>query len=518
MSCLLPRFAGGSAAALVSTSLATTLAAALLTGCPSPPSQADGFHQWPVSLASAVLLRNTATNKIDVLAQENGAVKVSHLPFSGTVGQVDVARDGSKALFLQVEAKKLTIADAKTIKDLPLPTQFGAMAAGTDPDTVALWHPAAAGQATILVNSDEVALAVLSQPAGPNNPQTLTLPALGHAPTKAWVSEVVQGQDGPHHLLIAEAPGRLGIADFGPGNTARAVVVPLTADPKLAVAPIKTILRPGAGVADLFLIPTGLNDMVHVHVDLGAPTLQASLDQVAAGSQPADLHVFDVKEGLRAVTVNLGSQSLALLDPASGTGLEIPLAARVTQLRPMKGADGVQRLLGWNPNQAIAYLVNLDDLPKKKGKAISAVDFGNSVLSVATTGDKALVRLNSGDVSAALLNAVTGNITEFQGVGDNPNLLVTSGPGGPKGFLLATVGQQMRLSRVDLTTLAGETLNLNIGDADNLLPLGGDGVVALGAGLGGYWALATPTGSLDAKKLQWFEGYGMAGLLQRGSK
>jgi len=233
-----------------------------------------------------------------------------------------------------------------------------------------------------------------------------------------------------------------------------------------------------------------------------------------------DLHLFEPKEGLRALTANFGSKTLGLLDPGTGTGLEIPLGAAVSRFVPIAGSDGKQRLFAWHGGKTVAagHLVDLDDLPKKKGKAVRRLDFSAVVQGVTPAGQLLLVQLASSAAPLALVNPQTGNITEFQGTGELVGVLATT-PAAPTAFVLGSTATGLRLSRIDLTTLAGTTVNVGMPGPQHLAPLGGSGVAVLGGGGDwGNWVLAAPQGDLAAAKLRFAEAFALDGLLQKEAK
>lgn len=489
-----------------------------LSGCPQPPDTADRIHAPALVLANGVVLANAGAKTLDILAPKGAEVAVTHLAYARTDSQRLVTADGKRAVMLDSTGRVLTVTDAVTTKTIALPTEFAGLASSDDGLAVALWHPQQGGLGTTLVNSDEVALVDLDKPAGKGNPTLTTLPSLGKAPLRARISAPIDAADGKHRILWAETQGRIGIADFTPAGTVRALTVPLSAQTQSAITPTRTLVRTSAGKVDLYLVASGLNDVVHIAIDLGGAQLTATLDQVAAGANPVDLHLFDPKEGLRALTANFGSKALGLLDPSTGTGLEIPLAVSVSKFVAVAGNDGKQRLFGWFAGASVAagYVIDLDDLPKKKGKALRRLDFSAGVTSVTVASHLLLVQLGSTAAPLALVNPQTGNITEFQGTGGIRGVLATTVQTAPTAYVLGETSTGLRLSRIDLTTLAGTTANVALTGAQHLVPLGASGVAVLGGGgAWGNWVLAAPQGDLDTAKLRFVEGFALDGLLQQ---
>ncbi len=488
-----------------------------LAGCPDPPNYGAFNHAAPLAISAGVVLANSGAKKLDVLGAASAEVTVRHLEHPHADSQRIVTADGKRAVMLDSTGRVLTVTDGVATKPIALPTEFAGLASSDDGLVVALWHPQQGSLGTTLVNSDEVALVDLDKPPGKGNPTLATLPSLGKAPLRARVTVPVDAADGKHRILWAETQGRIGIADFTPAGTVRTLTIPLSAQTQSAIAPVRTLVRAAAGKVDLYLVASGLNDVVHIAIDLSGAQLAATLDQVAAGANPVDLHLFDPKEGLRALTANFGSKALGLLDPSTGTGLEIPLAVPLSRFVPVLGNDGKQRLFGWYAGAGVAagYVVDLDDLPKKKGKALRRLDFSAGVSHVTVAGHLLLVQLASGAAPLALVNPQTGNVTEFQGTGKILGVLATASAGVPTAYVLGQPTSGLRLSRIDLSTLAGVTANVDLSGAHTLVPLGATGVAVLGGGGNwGAWVLAAPQGDLETAKLRFLEGFALDDLLQ----
>ena len=488
-------------------------ALALATGCPTAPSSPISAHGPPLEVAGTVVLANAPAKRFDVIAVDSKGTKLSQLPYTATADVWRETRDDSRALLLDTAHRTLTTTDGKTAQVFALPAEFGDVAGSEDGTAAVLWHPSSGAAPPSIINTDEVALVALLAKPGKDNPVVATLSGLGRSPLRARATATLQAADGAHRLLWVEAAGRLGLADLGPAGKVRTKIVPLAADPQSQIAPIRTEVRTTPTTVDLYLLAAALNDVVHVHIELAGAELVATVDQVAAGAMPVDLHLFDTKDGLRILTANYSGKSLALLDPATGSGLEIPLNNRVSKFVPVTGADGKARLLAWDDKAqtAYTYLVDVGDLTKKKGKALREVTFNASLHAAQAAAGFIVAELNGGQTSAALLAVDTGKITEFQGAG------TLAGPTSGALWLLGNSNFQARLSRVDLATLHGDTLVLGDVTADALVRLGDSGVAVLGPGLAGYWVAAFPTGALKADTGQWLEGFGLTGLAEGGA-
>ena len=492
-------------------SLPAVLAALVaLTGCPAVPDTQQSDLVAPVELSSAILLRSPAGKRIDVLTQSGSGIAVTQLPYDGKPDVTQLTPDGKRVLWLDAAKRKLTACDGKATVGYALPSEFAAVRAGDDSGSAVLFHPAGGTAASSIVNSDEVALVDLTAAASKTgNPRVATVSGLTRAPVTARVAPPIAAGDGKHHLVWMEAQGRIGLADFGPTKV-RTAVVPLAADLQALMLPIRTVVRVSPGAADLYLLVDALNDVVHVRVDLAGAEMAISLDHIAAGADPADLHLYDAKEGLRVLVANLQAQSLSVLDPATGSGQEIPIGGPVSRFVPVTAADGKARVLAWwhlgGANKL--WIVELDDLAKKKGKAIRPIQLDQPVLGLQPVGGQVVLEHKSSQYGASLLDVVTGKITQFSGAGSVKQVRTLGSVGSASVWIVGTSGLQTRLSRIALSDQHGASLNMEV-SGDLLLPLG-DGVALLGPGLAGWWVAFFPKGELDKTKASWLEGFGLA--------
>lgn len=493
--------------------------AVLATGCPQVPDDVPGAAIAPVELTAGVVFRNPARHRLEVLQATKPSATLKSLDYRGAPDWQVVTADGARVLWLESAARKLTASDGLTVQNYPLAAEFGAALPSDDGHVAALIHPEGGSAASSLVNTDEVALVDLDKPAAANNgnPKVATISGLGRAPLRARVAPPITAADGVHRLMWVEARGRVGLCDFGPSGAVRTAVVPLAANPQSQIAPIRSLVLVGAGRADIYLLADALNDVMHIAVNLGPTALDVSLDQIAAGADPLDLYVYESKGALRVLVANNVAASLSILDPATGSGIEIPLQSAVSRLRMIPAADGKQRVVAWAADQlhADAYIVDLDDLDKKKGKAVRRVLFDQSVVDLLPVAGKVLVRHTGSAVGLSLLDVISGTSTQFAGTGNLTALRVVETPGGAAAWLLGSASAGARLSRIDLTTLHGDSVTFNA--AGQGLFRVGSSVMAYGWGLGGWWAAVFPDGPVDAKKASWFEGFTLQGWLDGGA-
>ena len=462
--------------------------------------------QPALEVGGALLWVDSTRARLDVVATDGQTARAETLAYADTPSLRIVTPDAKHALLLDIARRHLGIASAKDVRTVALASPFSALAVAADSSVVATWH----GQNNVsdaLVNPAEVALIDL---AGTAPPRLATITGLSRQAIAAHVSPPLDVAGAPHRLVWLESPSMLGLADFGPQGV-RTAVVPLTATDNAAqVTPRASVARPVPGGVGLYVIAQGVGDVLHLSIDLSGPAIAVSIDQVAAGANPAALHVFEqASGGLRVLTVNAGSADLALLDPSTGTGFRLDLEFSASQILPFQGEDGKPRAVLWQPNVARLWIADLDDLAKKKGKALHSVKSDQPIEDVQASGGRLLLRHPSATAGLSIYNAATGQVTVFQGTGRivQRGIVVI----GTIAFVLGMVDTGSRISRIDLADLHGTSVTVGREPA-GLVRLGSQGIAVLSAGLGGQAVAAFPSGSLASNKSQFLEGFALSDL------
>lgn len=465
----------------------------------------------PVEVNGALVFHDVSGEELIAVVDTGETNELRRTAYVGTPTQVNVSPDGKALVMLDVAARKLTTADpvgSKT-RSVKLDSEFSGFVISDDSKAAAVYHADGGKGASSIVNTAEVALVDLDQPE--ISARVATITGLSKAPMAAHVAPPVT-LAGTHRLVWIDALSMIGVADFGP-NEVRTMVVPLVAaDSGAQIVPLKVVALAGTSSVELYLIAKGSNDVVHITVDLAAGQLGAALDQIASGAEPSDIHVFTGKDGLRVLTVNRASRDLALLDPSTGTGTYVSLEDTVDTIVPFDGSDGKPRAVLWRKDGQLARLlvVELDDLAKKKGKAVKQVKVDQPILSMVTAGDRFLLEHASSNNGLSLYDAGPGKLTAFAGTG----AIVDQRLIGNQVFAIGDVpGGALRISWVEVSdTLHSDSITLNHG-ASALMRYGDKGVALAGPGFGAWWLALFPGGDLKSKRARWLEGFALEGLL-----
>lgn len=464
----------------------------------------------PVEVGESLAFLDTGRQRITRLRDSGGEIAQDATRL--TVKPLTQARtpDGKLLLLLDTlfekgHQKLAILAATGDAEEAQFNTAFSGLSVAEDSAAVLAFHAPGATQSGLVIAAE---LALVDLAASPRKVQTATIGGISTQPIAAHVTLPLTLPDGVHRLAWLETTSALGIADFGPTGTPRTLVVPLaTAGAAAGIVPLRTIARVVGGTVNLYLIATGSNDVVHVSLDLTAAKLGVSLDQIASGPQPTDLALIDTSVGLRLLTVHAGSALVALLNPTTGTGTAITLTTPSRHIQPYLGGDGKPHALLWGDNNAVLQRVDIEDVDKKKGKAIHDVQASLGVSQVTALENQFLLQHNGAQLSA--YDAVNDRLTALSGMGNVKGVRVLGGAM----WVLGAVTGGMRLARIDLANLTAQSMELNM-QASGIAAWGANGLALWSLGDGSGALLALPTGALDLDTAKLAQGFALTGATE----
>ncbi len=494
-----------------SRALVLLIAAAVVPGCiDGNPAFSTSLHLTaPVEIGDSLAFLDTTRHRLTRLRDSAG--EIAQDATTVTVKPLTQARtpDGKLLLLLDTAFEKghqkLDVLGATgDPEELLLNTAFSGLSVAADSQAAVAYHAPGAAQNGLVIAAE---LALIDLAANPRTVRTATIAGISTQPLAAYLTPPVTLADGTHRLAWLETTSALGIADFGPKGT-RTLVVPLaTAGAAAGIVPLRTLARVDGTTVNLYLIATGSNDAVHIAVDLAQATLSVSLDQIASGPQPADIALVDTAAGLRVLTVHGGAAQVALLNPTTGTGTAVTLTTIARHIEPYVGADGKPHALLWNDNNTMLHRVDIEDIDKKKGKAVHDVQASLGITQVTALADQFLLQQTGAQLSA--YDAVNDRMTALTGMGAVKAIRVVSGAM----WVLGAVTGGLRLARIDLANLTAQSMELTL-PATGLVPWGTNGVALWTLGDGTGTLLALPTGALDLDAAKLVQGFALTGATE----
>jgi hypothetical protein len=461
----------------------------------------------PVEVGDSLVFLDSGRQRMTRLHSVDGEIAQDAAPFDlAPLAQV-VTPDGKLLLLLDaVFAKghqRLGILGGTGGPDfLQFNTAYSGLSVADDSQAVLAYHAPNAVQAGLVIAAE---LSLVDLAANPRSVQTATISGISTQPLAAHVSGPVTLADGVHRLAWLETVSALGIADFGGKGAARTLVIPLaTAGVAANLVPKRTVARVEGSTVHLYLIASNSNDAVHISLDLSAPNMVVSLDQIASGPQPADIALVDTAAGLRILTVHAGAAQLSLLNPTTGTGTAVTLSTPSQHIQPYLGADGKPHALLWGDNNPVLQRVDIEDIDKKKGKAVHDVTAGAGVAHVTALQSRFLIQHNGAQLSA--YDAENDRMTALSGMGSVKDVRVLT----DAIWVLGSVQGGMRLARIDLANLSAQSMELTL-QAAGIRAWGANGVALWADDDGSGTLLALPTGALDLDTAKLVKGFALTG-------
>ncbi len=491
------------------------LCSALFLG--GPPGCIDGNPAFtralhlspPVEVGDALLFLDSGRHRVTRLHDSGGEIAQDATPLPVTPMAQVLTPDGKALLLLDAAFEKghqkLAIFGATGDAELlQFNTAFSGLSLSEDSQTALAFHAPGAAQTGLVIAAE---LALVDLAATPRKVQTATIAGISTQPLAAYLTPPLTLPDGTHRLAWMETTSALGIADFGPKGT-RTLVVPLaTAGAAAGIVPKRTLARVTGSSVNLYLIATGSNDAVHISIDLAGADLTVSLDQIASGPQPTDIALVDTTAGLRVLTLHAGAALVSLLDPTTGTGTSIALSTQSRHIQPYLGADGKPHALLWGDNLAVLQRVDIEDIEKKKGKAVHDVTATQGVSQVTALQNQFLLQHSGSQLSA--YDAENDRMTALSGMGTVKSVRVLGGAM----WVLGAVAGGMRLARIDLTNLTAQSMELSL-QAGGITAWGQNGVALWAAGDGSGTLMALPTGALDTDSAKMLQGFALTGATE----
>ena len=391
---------------------------------------------------------------------------------------------------------------------------FTAMRASADGRAVLLYHGASTAGAGGIVNTAEVGLLRLDAPPSDDNPQLTTIAGFSRQPTDATVSAPLDGDGGSRRLIWLTAASLLGFADLSPDSEPRGLIVPLAPpDSNASITPreVQSVVRDDG--VHLYLVASGSSDMVHIRLRVDAASLDADIDQIASGADPRDLHVYETADGPRVLTINRQSRDVAWLDPATGSGTVVTLETQLDRIVPWVDDSGRDRALLWasSGNVAEIALVDVVDLPKRKGKAIDRVLVDQPVSEVVAQGSRFLLRHGSSNTGLSVYDAGTDKRSTFGSTGSIRSIVEVGG-------LLYALGDfagGQQIAALDLQQLSGSSEPLDL-TGSALMRFGDAGLALQGSDVGGPWLLILPAAGTSVDGATWLRDLTIDGFLSDG--
>jgi len=392
---------------------ALVLSSALLAGCDSEPNVWDAEVESPVralGLTGSVALIDAPAERVMMLAvEEDLTLATTSIPIGEGFVTADTTADDARLLVLSRgvvprlsasdQGPSLRLIDGGTEPRLAATYDLADPLSGLAIDPIsqfAVIHPSESDVAFVQ-NPNELIVVDLGRKPGATNPIALTLRSFGGRPQGFTFTDPLSLPGGARRLLVVQTDRDVALLDLADlsipeitirltsGTTPRRPTGIAVSDGAAerdddARIAVRTESEPEVIVVDLAPVPA--------EADAGTPqTFRALPNVVFVGGVPTDIAFVATDGGLRLAALVPSRQTLALIDPATGSIDEIDLGGPfeslsvVTKEVGATGAGGDVALL-WSSSSPQVALVALGGAVGTPYRSIERLDLRRAVSQV----------------------------------------------------------------------------------------------------------------------------------------
>ncbi len=519
--------------------------AALSGGCEwddsrTPPSAGEPGVGAPIALPSALAYVEATTGTVFLVDAPGGKPQARAVSIGRNPGVAQARLKADQLLVLTTGEEGRAGVDAEgpalwlvpaagpPLAPIPLPTRFNALAQSPDGRFVIAYFGTAKGQGAVF-NPNQIAIVDLSAPTP--SAVTRSLRSIGGVPLGfEFPAAPLALGGGPRNLVIARSENYVTLIDLD-NLTRGEISVPLTLseDPS-RIVPVQLVFDAGvAGLRDptVYIRASGTSDVFALRLGpvpasevtaVGGNDYRPSLSQLAGGSNPADMALFDAGDGPRLLVVG-DRREFVVVDAASSRTLVIPIdhvARRVLVWdgpAPGEAAAKPRALLIGAFNQNQLTFVDLERLEELKTRNLETKVMVGSASAFASFPDQGLVLVqhtsNAGASIIKLGERSISPIASSLGIGamrTNPTL--------PSQVWIVTKSE--RIGFLDLANFGVGDVRLDATVTDVVITATGGKpwLMAVHPGREGYVTAIDPMAP-DRAHAQSLRGFVASGLLDR---
>ena len=223
---------------------------------------------------------------------------------------------------------------------LPLGSRFNALAQSDDGRFLVAHFGPGDGTGDALFNPNEIAIVDLTA----TTVVSRTIRSFGSVPSQVVFSPVLNLPDGPRTLAVILSPGYVTLLDLE-HPTRPEITVPLTLpDDRRSLQPVQVLFESKDPAVHVRV--TGANDIYSLRLLPVAPAerppegndFTPALSQLAAGTSPTDMALFDTADGPRLLVVSPGSSDAFVIDARTSRSTRIALDEPANRIHVFEGA------------------------------------------------------------------------------------------------------------------------------------------------------------------------------------
>ncbi len=356
-------------------------------------------------LTNAAAIIDPPANRA-LLLPVNGDQKLEpvSLPIGEAFAAAATTKDGSHLLALSLgdvprrtsedEGPSLTV-----IADTPVPGvkqryELSDPLSGLaiDPESEFAVVFAGSGDTSFVQNPNELIFVELGQGPGPNNPFPKTLRSFGGRPQALTFTPELDVPGGERRLLIVQTDRDIALVDLDDLTRPEITIQPTGGPDPLVPAGVAVSDGDPERTDDTRIAIQFQGDPSVIIVDLlpladgeeSPQTFRAAPNVVHVGGTPSDISFVETDGGLRLAALVPASQSLMLVDPATGIATEVDLGStfeKMSLITNIVGATeaGSDVALLWSSSSSDIAFVALGSTVGTPYKAVELLDLGEPV-------------------------------------------------------------------------------------------------------------------------------------------
>lgn len=395
----------------------------------------------PVPFGLGVAYRVEAADQVVILHTSSNTAAIQHISVPESPSLLRATDNGDRLVVMSSVAQTLTVIDpgpGKVLRTFKLGSPFDSLSLSDD-GLFAIAYYGADASGAIVRNVNEMAIIRLEDPPDETNPQLITLRSFGTqrlSVTFAPPFTVYDDAERRFALILSEnSVTLLELDGFDPADpNANETVVRFVQDSDTrSVRPQQVVWTPDDPNDPLdmfaFIRARGSDDIISLNLvpseeldSLDRPRIRPSLNQLSGGRAPSSFGMFkDTRGRNKLISVNTGTQDIAIIDVDTSDATLIPLDVPVTEVLLFDAVNpdtDVQQpyalLYGYGSLRTVLF-VDLATAEVRRGRAVKALSLGQPIerLDLTPDGVKALI-LHPGRAAFSILNLERRSVSPLE--------------------------------------------------------------------------------------------------------
>jgi hypothetical protein len=495
----------------------------------------------PVALLSSLVFVDSSVQTAYVLDVTRPALLPRQVAVGAAASTVARRNEHDEALVLcrgerggvgvAPEASSLTVVPGSALvasRRYELGSPFNAIAQTPDGARALVHFRTGDGLAGLLFNPNEIAIVDLDAPPSASNPVRRTVRSFGGVPTAVFFSPPMALPEGPRTLAVILSDAYVTLLDVDHPERPEITVPLALPEDRRAVLPVQVLFDPDDPT--VYVRASASDDIFALRLqevpasERTSNDFHPSLTQLAVGSRPNDMALFDAGDGKRLIVPSRVSSNVAIVDARSSSVTTIALdvaADRVLVFDATAPGDPTTSpralLYAADGTVSATTFVDLVQVEERRGRNVETSSVGRPIVGALPLLSRGLMVLqhssSTGAPGLSLLDLAARTSAPIYA--DVPLEGATFGTGDSRIYVAPSYG--VRLGFLDLGTFVPGEVRLDA-SITGVLPLAGVPIVAVvHSSYGGHVTLLDAD-DLRRERARSVQGFLLSDLLARGAE